>query len=153
MEVEGDGHEFPADAADHLMPVGVPLGEPAEEPPGGLAVRMEDVRPVAVDEDARAVEAVVGVAADVGPLFQHEHPLARLGQPPRRDRPGKPAADNDRVVVVFHSPLLCVSSSADITRVYRGNLQVSSKEPNPLKIPTKYTISGGIPGQLSVNFL
>ena len=40
---------------------------------------MEDVRPVAVDQDAVVVVVVVGVAGDVVAAVDHQHAQAALG--------------------------------------------------------------------------
>ncbi len=59
---------------------------------------MEDVRTVRVDQDARVIVSVVGVAADVGPLVHHQHSLTELGRQAFGDHAACEArADDQRV--------------------------------------------------------
>jgi hypothetical protein len=64
---------------------------------------MENVRSVLVDQDARVVEVVVGVAGDVVPLLDDEHLLVvlageSLGQhAPRKSRPNHHVIEHCRV--------------------------------------------------------
>ena len=98
----------PGQVGDHPVLVAPPLGilgEIVEHPP---VIGVEDVGAVLVDQHPVLVQAVVGVAADVPPLFQHQDPLAGPSrQLPRGHRPGEAGAD-DQNVVVFHGDLLAV---------------------------------------------
>ena len=58
---------------------------------------MKDVRAVLVDQPPGPVQAVVGVAADVVPALQDQHPLSALGQLPGADRAGIAGAHDQRV--------------------------------------------------------
>ena len=58
---------------------------------------------VFVDQDAVFIQAVVGVAADVVPALQHQHPQAApLGQLPGGHASGVSGADDQAVKAFFH---------------------------------------------------
>ena len=65
---------------------------------------MEDVRAVAVDEDARLVEMVIGVAADMRPPIDHQHPLAGIRRQTLGHHRAGEARAHDEIVVA--RPLL-----------------------------------------------
>ena len=102
-EVEGDrvGHAAPGivgDVGDDpvlVVPPGSKPGQPVKDP---LVVGVEDMGAVLVNEHAGLVQTVVGVAADMVPALQNQHPLAALlCQLPGAHRPGITRADHQRV--------------------------------------------------------
>ena len=95
-EVEGHrvGHPptglLVGEVGDDPVLIVPPGGEPGEVVKHPAAIGVEDVGAVLVDEHSRLVQAVVGVAADVVPALQHQHPLsAPLCQLPGDHRPGE----------------------------------------------------------------
>ena len=62
------------------MLVGLPIGEAGEVVHHALCVGVEDVRAVAVDENAVGVGFVVGVAANVGTLVDDQDLLTGVGE-------------------------------------------------------------------------
>ena len=106
-QVEGNRKQNPSarsvgDIGHHLVGVIQPAGEPGQVLVHPLVVGMKDVGTVAVNQHARPVGAVVGVAADVAPALQHEHPFAAvLRQAAGGDGAGKARAD-DQCVIVSH---------------------------------------------------
>ena len=96
VEVDRDGHELAVHAREHAVLVGPPRGEAREVVEDALRVRVEDVRPVAVDEQAVVVVVVVRVAGDVRALVDDEHALAELGREPfGEDGAGEAGADDE----------------------------------------------------------
>ena len=81
------------------MLVAPPFGEAGEIGDNLVGVGVKDVRPVAVDEDARRVVAVIGVSRDMRPPVAHEHPFARTRrQPLGEHRSGEARPGHDDVV-------------------------------------------------------
>src|SRR4029079_14025125 len=81
------------------MLVWAPFGELRQIFDHRVAVRVEDVRPVFVIEDAGLVGLIIGVAPDMRPAVDQQHPgtvLAR--QPLRKDGAGK-AGPDDQIIV------------------------------------------------------
>jgi hypothetical protein len=63
---------------------------------------VEDVRPILVDQHARFVEMIVGVAGDVRALVDDEHARVVLaGEPLGEHRAGKAGADDEIVVLLL----------------------------------------------------
>ena len=86
--VEGHRHERAVDVGEHLVLVVGPLGEAREELVHALVHGVVDVRAVLVDEDARLVDVVVGVARDVvAALDDGDLEAARLGEATGANRP------------------------------------------------------------------
>ena len=101
-EVEGDGVGLaPAlsvrDIGQDPVLIVPPDREPGEPVKDPLVVGVEDVGAVLVDQHPSPIQAVVGVAADVVPAFQAQHPLSALGQLPGADRTGIAGAHDQRV--------------------------------------------------------
>src|SRR5215217_1229239 len=80
VEVDRNRHEPAVDARPYPVLVRPPLRELGEVVEDLLRVRVEDVRPVAVHEDARVVVVVVRVAPDVRAAVDNEDTLVRLGR-------------------------------------------------------------------------
>ena len=68
----------------HAVLVRAPLGEARQVGRDLVRVGVEDVRPVAVDEDAVLVVVVEGVAADMRAAVDQQHALARPRPPAAR---------------------------------------------------------------------
>ena len=102
-QIKGHRHLHAVDVGHHPVLIIAPLGEAGQvliDPPVG---GMEDMGAILVDEDAGVVQAVVGIAADMVPAFQHQHPLAApFGQLPGGYRAGKARADDQAVEVLIH---------------------------------------------------
>ncbi len=82
----------------HTVLVGPPLGEARQVVDDALSIGVEDVRPVAMDQHARFVVIIVGVAADVRPPVDDQHALVQPGgQTLGQHAAGEPGAD-DQVV-------------------------------------------------------
>lgn len=75
---------------------GHPFGEAGKILDDTLGVGVEDVRAVAVDEDAVGVGFVVGVAADVGALVDDQDLLASAGQALGDRAAGEAGADDNK---------------------------------------------------------
>ena len=60
---------------------------------------MEDVRAVAMDEDAGAIEVVKGIAADVVALVDKQNPFSHRARKPFREHAAGKACPNDEVVI------------------------------------------------------
>ena len=109
-EVKGHGIGHPpapvvGDVGDDPVAIVPPLGkagQPVEHP---LVVGVEDVGAILVDQNARLVGPVIGVARHVIPPLQHQHPAALLRQRPGRDRSGIARAHHQRVKCLFQSCL------------------------------------------------
>ena len=72
----------------------------AKIPEDALAVRMEDMRPIPVDENSRLVVFIISIASDMRPLLNHENSCAKtLSIFPCNDRAGKAATHHDCIVV------------------------------------------------------
>jgi len=62
------------------MLIGAPLSEAREVVEDALAVRVEDVGAVVVDQYACRICCIVGVAGDVGAAVDYEYLLAGFGK-------------------------------------------------------------------------
>ncbi len=83
---------------DDLVLVAVERREAVDERPDLGDVRVEDVRAVEVDFDARRlVRLAADVPADGGALLEDEHAAARLGEPPRERATPDARAHDERV--------------------------------------------------------
>ena len=92
----GIGTSWPSTWREHAVLVGPPRGELREVVQTRSAVGVEDVRPVAVDQEAVVVVLVVGVAADVRPVVDEENALAELGsQALGKNGPGETGPDDE----------------------------------------------------------
>ena len=81
------------------MLVRPPLGELRQIVDDLLAVGVEDVRPVLVIQDAGLVRLVIGIAADMRPPVDQQHPRAVLaGQALGKNRAGKAGPDDEIIV-------------------------------------------------------
>jgi hypothetical protein len=86
------------------MLVWAPLGEFRQVIEDRCAVRVKDVRPVLVNEDAGPVISVVSVAADMRTTVDYKHLLVALaGQPFGDDAAGETGAHDQPVK---HEPRL-----------------------------------------------
>ena len=109
-EVKGHGIGHPPalvvwDVGDDPVAIVPPLGEAGQPVEHPLVVGVEDVGAILVDQDARLVGPVIGVARHVVPALQHQHPAALLRQGPGRDRSGIARAHHQRVKCLFQSCL------------------------------------------------
>ncbi len=87
------------------MLVGPPCGELRQIVDDLVRIGVEDVRPILVDQDARLVEMVVGVAADMRPPVDDQHVRVVLaGQPLGDHRAGEAGADDEIVVGLLARP-------------------------------------------------
>ena len=105
------------DVGDDPVAIVPPLGkagQPVEHP---LVVGVEDVGAILVDQDARLVGPVIGVARHVVPPLQHQHPAALLRQRPGRDRSGIARAHHQRVKCLFQSCLPPFRAGAELPAV------------------------------------
>ena len=80
-QVDRNRQQLAVDARLHAMLIGPPCREPAQVLVDLARIGVEDVWPVAVDQDAGAVVAVVRIAADVHALVDHQHFLVRPRRP------------------------------------------------------------------------
>ncbi len=87
---------------EHAMLVRSPVGELREVLIDTLRVRVEDVRPVLVDEHARVVVMVVRVAADVRAAVDEQHLLIELRREPFRRHTAGETCPNDEVIEHEH---------------------------------------------------
>src|SRR5579875_171716 len=94
-----------ADSRDDAMLVGPPGGEAAEIADDLRAVRVEDVRAVAVDAYAVRVQLVVGVPRNVRTAVDDQHRRIELGCKALRDRTSGEAGSDDEIIV-FHANVL-----------------------------------------------
>jgi hypothetical protein len=98
IEIDGNRHQLPVDTGEHSMLIRAPGGELRQVFVDVARIRVEDVRPVLVHEQACFVVMIVGVAADVRPAIADEDLLARVGGEPLGNRcAGEPCAD-DKVI-------------------------------------------------------
>ena len=103
IEIDRNRQQLSVDAGKHPMLIRTPGGELRQVVVDVARIRVEDVRPVLVYEQARFVVVIVGVAADVRPAIADEHLLARVGGEPLGNRcAGEPCADNQ---VIEHGTL------------------------------------------------
>src|SRR4051794_29755362 len=102
------------------MLVRSPVGELRQIIEDGLAVRMENVRPVLVDQHAGHIMPVVGVAADMrAPIDEQHLVLALTCQPLGDDTAGEPGADHEPIIhAVF--PGWCASQRSGMIAEGRG---------------------------------
>src|SRR5215212_5366702 len=83
------------------MLVRPPVGEPRQIIEDGLAVRMEDVGSVLVDQHAGRVVPVVGVAANVGTPVDEQYLVLTLTRQPLGDNTaGEPGANHEPIIHV-----------------------------------------------------
>lgn len=79
--VDRNRKQLAVNAGEDSMLVGYPAGEAREVVDNSLGIGMEDMRTIAVDENAIGVEFVVGVAADVrAALVDDQNLLASVGE-------------------------------------------------------------------------
>jgi hypothetical protein len=71
------------------MLIAPPGGEAREVAENTLALSVEQMRPIAVHQDAVLVQLIVGVAADVLALLDHQHPASDFGKLAGHHRPRK----------------------------------------------------------------
>ena len=101
LVVERDRHESAVDVGEHLVLVVGPLGEAGEELVDAVALGVVDVRTVLVDQDARVVDVVIGVARDVvATLDDGDAEAAGLGKAACADGASVTGTDDDHVVRV-----------------------------------------------------
>lgn len=93
--VDGDGEQLAVHAGEDPMLVGHPFREAGEVIHHALGVGVEDMRAVAVDENAVGVGFVVGVAADVGALVDDQDLVTGAGEAFGDHAAGEAGADND----------------------------------------------------------
>src|SRR5690606_12847581 len=126
VDVDRQRHQLAIDTGQHPVLVRTPFGEAGQIVEDALAVGVEDVRPVGMHQHAMRVGAVVGVAADMVALVDHDDLAALLGQftchhgaaesgahphdvrlhwpPPRAARTGSTAPSNSsRIVATVES--------------------------------------------------
>jgi hypothetical protein len=98
-QVDRDRYPMIVDLGQHPMLVRAPLGETRQIVDDARGIGMKDVRPVAVDHDARRIQMVVGVAADVITAVDHQHVQAQAcGQALGNDAAGK-AGTHHQVII------------------------------------------------------
>ena len=95
VQIEGDGYELAVYEAHDLVHVRMPFREAGDEIPGGLHVRMKDVRAVLVDADAVSVVIIVAVAPYVRFLVHHECLFAPVGKNPGYGCAGNAGSHDD----------------------------------------------------------
>ena len=102
LQVDRNRHELPVDPRLHAVLIRVPLGELRQVLEDRLRVRVEDVRPVLMHEDARVVVVVVRVPADMRAFVDNQDLLAGIHcQPFGHDAAGEAGADDE---VIKHRP-------------------------------------------------
>ena len=162
-EVEGDriGHPpaglLVGDVGDDPVLVVPPLGEAGEVVEHPLVVGVEDVGAVLVDEHPRLVQAVIGVAADVVPALQHQHPqVSPLRQLPGGDRPGEARAHNQGVKCVIQKNPAFFSGEPEILQPYITSIPYFLRKGNEIALWKRLKIlldggsRGGGQGSMSV---
>ncbi len=82
---------------NHPVLVVPPPGKPGQEFKNPFVIGVENVGAVLVNQHPGLVQTVVGVASDVGPPLQHQHPLPGLRQDPGSDGAGVARAHNQNV--------------------------------------------------------
>ena len=97
--VEGNRHKGTVDVGEHLVLIIGPIGETREELVHAFVGGVIDVRAVLVDQDARLVLVVVGVARDVvAALKDGDLHATGLCKAARANAARIPAADNEGVI-------------------------------------------------------
>src|SRR5208337_4956139 len=97
VAVDGEGKQLALDLAENTMLVRHPLRKAGKILEDRLAVGVEDVRPVAMDQHPGCVVLVVGVAANVIALVYNDDEMPRRGQSLGNDTAGEAGAnDQDR---------------------------------------------------------
>ena len=84
--------------------VAVEGGEAVRPVPGPAVVGVENVRAVGMHMDAFHGFGV-NISGDVGPFFDHQHPLATVRRLPGKHRPVQARAD-DQIIILLHSCFL-----------------------------------------------
>ena len=97
-EVDRDRHEHAVDLREHAVLVRPPAGEARQIGGDVRRVGVKDVRPVAVHENAVIVVMVEGVAADMRPAIDQQHPLARACGETFGQHAAREAAPDDQIV-------------------------------------------------------
>ena len=100
--VDGDRQELAINTGKDAVFVGHPAGEAGEVVDDALGIGVEDMRAVAVDEDAVGVGFVVGVAANVGTLVDDQNLLASVGET-FSDHAASEAGADDGEIDCFHA--------------------------------------------------
>ena len=106
-QVEGHRHLHPAavrgrQVGHHPVLVVPPPGEAAQIAEYRLVIGVENMGAVLVDQHARLIQPVIGVAADVVPALQHQDPLsAPLSQLPGTHRAGIARTHHQGVKIQF----------------------------------------------------
>ena len=98
LEVDRDRQQLSVDRRLDAVLVLPPLGEPREVLEDVAAVRVKDVRAVLVDEHARVVVVIVGIAADVVPLVDDENCLSRIFRQPFGHDASRESGSHDEIV-------------------------------------------------------
>ena len=131
LVVEGHRHQRTGDVGENLVGVGRPVGEAGEELVHAVVIGVIDVRTVSVDEDARLVLAVVGVARDVGTaLEERDLVVAGLGETAGAYGAGIARADDDGVVAIGIEVLgKAVGDGHGFCRPFRSDSASGPREP------------------------
>ena len=98
IKIDGDGEELSVYLRQDPMLVESPLRELREMIEDHLRVGVKDMRPIAMDEDARIVVVVVCVAADVGSAIDQHNALVAAGSDLARDHASGKSGTDDQPV-------------------------------------------------------
>ena len=98
IEVDRKRKQLAIHPRPHAMLVRSPLRKPTEVVKDLARVRVEDVRAVGMDENARRVVGVVGVAADVPAFVDHQHLSPRVGCQPFSHHGPSESSSDDQIV-------------------------------------------------------
>ena len=60
---------------------------------------MEDMRAVLMNQHAGLIQPVIGIAADMGTLFEDQHLFTFFRQQSCRDCPGESGADDNGIII------------------------------------------------------
>jgi hypothetical protein len=124
--------KFEQHAGEDALLVRAPLGELRQVVEDVGRVGVEDVRAVRMNQHARVVVPVVGVAADVRPLVHQQHALAQDGsQPLGQHAAGEPGADDE----VVESPLARNRGRHRVLEAFTAFVQLIP--PDPLQRPLR----------------
>jgi hypothetical protein len=99
VEIDRYRQEHAVDLRQDAMLVGPPARELRQIVEDRLRVRVEDVRTIGVHQDARRVEPVMRIAADMVAPIDQEHPLAPLTRDAfSQDAAGEAGTDDQPVI-------------------------------------------------------
>jgi hypothetical protein len=100
--VDGDRYPHVADLGHHAMLIGPPLGKARQIVDHVLAVGVEDMGAVAMDQNSRFWIALgMAVAGQMIPLIENDNPIIGLCQLTGYDGTGKTSSNNDDRTNIF----------------------------------------------------